>query len=414
MSDESGLEAGRRTAVALERSCLPIQGPPGTGKTYTGSHQIVDLTLAGKRVGVTAMSHAVITNLLDSVAAVASQRGVAVRIGQRASSDSQFLSYSARESERLYSSTDKMVKAFETGEVDVVGGTTWVWTSDRAGALVDVLVVDEAGQMSMADVLASSQAAENLILLGDPLQLAFPGQGSHPPTVPGSSLDHVLKGTATMPEELGLFLDQTRRMHPDITAFTSEVFYDGRLAGIGGLVNQRIIGSGRWAGSGVRILEVSHEGNSNASPEEAAEVARIAHELLGAEFYDVDNSIRFMEPSDVMVVTPFNAQIRQLHDAFDDARIFGVQVGTVDKFQGRQAPVVIYSMASSSADDAPRGLEFLFDRRRLNVATSRAKALAIVVASPSLFRVFGRTPRQMLLLNALCRFREHASTSSSS
>jgi uncharacterized protein len=211
-----------------------------------------------------------------------------------------------------------------------------------------------------------------------------------------------------MPETLGLFLDKTRRMHPDITAFTSEVFYDGRLGGIDGLANQRIIAGGRWAGSGVRVVEVFHEGNSNASPEEASEVARVVQELLRAEFCEVDNSVRAIEPSDVMVVTPFNAQIRQLHDAFDEAGISGVRVGTVDKFQGRQAPAVIYSMAASSAETAPRGLEFLFDPRRLNVATSRAKALAIVVASPNLFRVFGRTPRQMQLVNALCRLREMA------
>jgi uncharacterized protein len=403
---ETGLDAGRRTAMFLDRSCLPIQGPPGTGKTYTGAHQIVDLAIGGKRIGVTAMSHAVITNLLDSVAAVAADRGVAVRIGQRPGGDGQFVSDAALDSERLYGSTDKMVKAFEEGDVDVVGGTTWVWTSEKASEIVDVLVVDEAGQMSMADVLASSQASENLILLGDPLQLAFPGQGSHPPTVPGSSLEHVLHGAATMPESLGLFLDKTRRMHPDITAFTSEVFYDSRLSGMDGLENQVIEGDFPLAGSGVRIVEVPHEGNSNASPEEAAEVARITRGLLGTEFRDLDTKTRPMEPSDVMVVTPFNAQIRQLHDAFDEAGLADVRVGTVDKFQGRQAPAVIYSMSASSAETAPRGLEFLFDFRRLNVATSRARALAIVVASPSLFRVFGKTPRQMKLVNALCRLKE--------
>jgi uncharacterized protein len=211
-----------------------------------------------------------------------------------------------------------------------------------------------------------------------------------------------------MPETLGLFLDKTRRMHPDITDFTSEVFYDGRLSGIDGLENQLIRGDGPLVGAGVRIVEVLHEGNSNSSPEEAVEVARITSRLLGTEFCDEDLNTRAMEPSNVMVVTPFNAQIRQLHDAFDEAGIAGVRVGTVDKFQGRQAPAVIYSMAASSAETAPRGLEFLFDLRRLNVATSRAKALAIVVASPSLFRVFGKTPRQMQLMNALCRLKEMA------
>lgn len=409
--DETGLGAGRRTALLLDSSCLPIQGPPGTGKTYTGAHQIVDLALAGRRVGVTAMSHAVITNLLDGVAKVASERGVIVRIGQRPGGDGQFVSRAAADGDLLFRNTDQMVNAFEDDIVDVVGGTTWVWTNDKTNALLDVLVVDEAGQMSMADVLASSHAAKNLILLGDPLQLAFPGQGSHPPTVPGSALEHILGDAATMPSDLGLFLDRTRRMHPDITAFTSEIFYEGRLAGIDGLERQTLMSGGRLSGSGVRICEVHHEGNSNASPEEAIEVAGIIEEFLRARWRDADNVVHPMTADDIMVVTPFNAQIRELHDTFAGAGLAGVRVGTVDKFQGRQAPVVIYSMAASSADDAPRGLEFLFDLRRLNVATSRSKALAIVVASPSLFRVFGRTPRQMQLVNALCRLREFATES---
>jgi uncharacterized protein len=405
---ETGLDAGRRAALALDRSCLPIQGPPGTGKTFTGANQIVDLALAQKRVGITAMSHAVITNLMDEVAQVAAERGVTVRLGQRPGGDGQFVCQAAADADRLFKNTDEMATAFVDGEVDIVGGTTWVWTSERTASLLDVLVVDEAGQMSMPDVLASSHAARNLILLGDPLQLAFPGQGSHPPTVPGSSLEHILEDAATMPADRGLFLDETRRMHPSITVFTSEVFYDGRLSGIPGLERQSILGDGHLSGSGLRIVEVTHEGNSNASFEEALVVADIATTLLGVEWRDASDLVHPMTPEDIMVVTPFNAQIRQLYDVFREKGLTGIRVGTVDKFQGRQAPAVIYSMAASSAEDAPRGLEFLFDLRRLNVATSRAKALAIVVASPNLFRVFGKTPRQMQLVNALCRLREMA------
>jgi uncharacterized protein len=197
-------------------------------------------------------------------------------------------------------------------------------------------------------------------------------------------------------------------MHPSITVFTSGVFYDGRLSGIPGLERQSILGDGHLSGSGLRIVEVTHEGNSNASFEEALVVADIATTLLGVEWRDASDLVHPMTPEDIMVVTPFNAQIRQLYDVFREKGLTGIRVGTVDKFQGRQAPAVIYSMAASSAEDAPRGLEFLFDLRRLNVATSRAKALAIVVASPNLFRVFGKTPRQMQLVNALCRLREMA------
>ncbi len=405
---ETGLEAGRRTAVAMDRTYLPIQGPPGSGKTFTGSHQIVDLATSGKRVGVAAVSHSVISNLLDSAARVAAERGVTVRIGQRPGGDGLHVSDAATQSNRIYTKTEAIVTAFAKDEVDVVGGTTWVWTSERTRGLVDVLVIDEAGQLSMADVLASSQSAANLILVGDPLQLAFPGQGSHPPSVPGSSLEYVLDGAATMPGEYGLFLEKTRRMHPDITRFTSEVFYDGRLSGIEGLENQAIIGDHAYWGSGIRFVDVEHEGNTNSSPEEAGEVALIARTLMGAEYRSVDGSVRAMTQSDLMVVTPFNAHVREIREALDDAGLSGITAGTVDKFQGREAPVVIYSIAASSAELAPRGLEFVFDLRRLNVATSRAQALAVVIASPNLLRVFGNSPRQMQLVNALCRLAEMA------
>lgn len=405
---EPGLDAGRRLATSLSNSYLPIQGAPGTGKTYTGAHQIVDLVEAGKTVGVTAVSHAVVTNLLDAVADVAQGRGVHVRIGQRPDSDGRWVSREAADADLVFPDNQSAFAALASGTVDVVGGTTWVWTHPGAEGVLDVLAVDEAGQMSMADVLAASNSARSLIMLGDPLQLAHPGQGSHPPAVPGSALEYVLDGSATMPANLGLFLDETRRMHPQITAFTSEVFYDGRLSGIDELGRQRLIGDGRFAGSGLRLVEVAHEANSNASAEEAAEVAAIVRELLTYSWRDVNDEERLVTPLDILVVTPFNAQIRQIRQAFDAAGVSGVQVGTVDKFQGREAPVVVYSMAASSGDDAPRGLEFLFDTRRLNVATSRARAMAIVVGSPSLFRVFGRTPRQMQLVNALCRLRELA------
>jgi uncharacterized protein len=202
-----------------------------------------------------------------------------------------------------------------------------------------------------------------------------------------------------MPPDAGLLLDQTYRMHPDLCRFTSEAFYDGKLHGVDGLERQEILGFG----AGLRVVEVPHQGNTNVSPEEAREVARLTAELTGQIWRDKDGNERPLSPGDILIVTPYNAQIRAIQTALTDTGQTGFKVGTVDKFQGREAPAVIYSMATSSADEAPRGMEFLYDPHRLNVATSRARALAIIVASPDLIRVSCRTPHQMVLANALCR-----------
>jgi len=268
---------------------------------------------------------------------------------------------------------------------------------------VDTLFVDEAGQLSLANVLAVAGAAANLVLLGDPQQLAQPSQATHPPGAGASALGHILGDRATMPAGAGLLLDQTYRMHPDLCRYTSEVFYDGKLHGVDGLGRQEILGDGPFCGSGLRVVAVPHEGNTNASPEEAGEVARLAELLAGRSWRDRDGVVRPVGGDGILIVTPYNAQIRAIQEALAARGLTGFRVGTVDKFQGREAPAVIYSMATSSADEAPRGLEFLYDRHRLNVATSRARALAIIVASPDLVRVSCRTPYQMTLVNALCR-----------
>jgi superfamily I DNA and/or RNA helicase len=269
--------------------------------------------------------------------------------------------------------------------------------------------VDEAGQMPLANVLAVAGAARNLVLLGDPQQLAQPSHATHPPGAGASALGHILGERATMPEGAGLLLDLTYRMHPDLCRYTSEVFYDGKLHGVEGLGRQEILGdppfssSGLRSGSGLRFVEVPHQGNTNASPEEADEVARLAEMLAVCSWQDRDGAVRPVGCDGILIVTPYNAQIRAIQGALAFRGLTGFRVGTVDKFQGREAPVVIYSMATSSADDAPRGLDFLYDRHRLNVATSRARAMAVIVASPDLIRVSCQTPHQMTLANALCR-----------
>ena len=440
---EAATGAAVRLVLALRGSYLPIQGPPGTGKTFTAVLQILELIKAGRTVGITGPSHAVIHNLIGKVISRADDLGVIrPRIGQRAGHDQSYLHPDA-----IGLQPGALQDGLRDGDLDVAAGTVWVWAREEFQGLVDTLFVDEAGQMSLANILAVAGAARNLVLLGDPQQLAQPSQAAHPPGAGASALEHILGDHATVAPDAGLLLDQTWRMHPRLCRYTSETFYDGKLTWADGLERQEILaeralreagpggpgrrgagfagpglrgaglrGSAPWGaalgGSGLRVVEVTHEGNTNASPEEAAEVARLVCGLVGREWQDKDGVRRVIGPDGVLVVTPYNAHIRAIEDALAQAGgPAGVRVGTVDKFQGREAPVAIYSMATSSADDAPRGLEFLYDPHRLNVATSRARAMAIVVASSDLIRVACQTPRQMYLANALCRAWEIASVS---
>jgi uncharacterized protein len=270
---------------------------------------------------------------------------------------------------------------------------------------LDVLFVDEAGQMSLANVLAVAQAAKSVVLLGDPQQLDQPLRGSHPEGADVSALEHLLAGAKTIPPEKGLFLEKTWRLHPTICEFTSEVFYEGRLASREGLDRQRIEGH-PWLGeAGLWFIGVNHDGNQNASPEEVERVVGIVEGLIQSEVNWVDDKggRRPLRLDDVLIVAPYNAQVSDLSE-----RLKGARVGTVDKFQGQEAPVVIYSLTTSSPEDAPRGMEFLYSLNRLNVATSRARAIVIVVGSPRLLEPECRSPRQMQLANALCRFVELA------
>jgi predicted RecB family nuclease len=398
---ETPLQAAIRVAPGLDAGCLAVQGPPGSGKTYLGAEVVVELVRRGMRVGVTANSHRVIGHLLDSAEARAVEHGVTVRIGQKTDRSGDCTSDAAEP----FADYARLLAALKDGGVDVVGGTSWLWSRPDFAGAVDVLVVDEAGQLSLANAVAVSPAARSMVLLGDPQQLDQPLQGTHPPGAEASALGHVLAGESTMPPDRGLFLARTRRLHPDLCRFTSEAFYEGRLASEEWLARQELAGSGVLTGTGVRFVPVVHAGNSNESAEEAAAVAALVSQLVegGGTWTDSGGAVHCMGWDEVLIVAPYNAQVAEIARILPRAR-----VGTVDKFQGQEAPVSIYSMATSTPEDAPRGMEFLYSLNRLNVATSRARCLAALVASPDLVRVRARTPRQMHLANALCRFLELA------
>src|SRR6185437_11993423 len=234
------------------------------------------------------------------------------------------------------------------------------------------LIVDEAGQMALANVLAVAQSAKSVVLLGDPQQLEQPLRGSHPDGAELSALEHFLNGAKTIPPERGLFLERTWRLHPELCRFTSEVFYENRLASREGLQLQKIEGHPWLSNSHLWWVPVQHSGNQSAAEEEVEAVASLVKSLLGAgvTWTDDEGARRPLELTDILIVAPYNAQVFDLRES-----IPGGAIGTVDKFQGQQAPVVIYSLATSSPEDAPRGMEFLYSLNRLNVATSRAQTM---------------------------------------
>lgn len=390
-----------RLGRELDHGVLPIQGPPGTGKTYTGSHMIVDLVRAGKKVGVTAVSHEVIRNLLGGCIEVARKQGLdefkCLHKGKAKESSPDGLD--------AFGEYKRIQALFGNGEYRVLGGTAWLWARPDFARSVDVLFIDEAGQMSLADVLAVAGGARSLVLLGDPQQLEQPQQASHPPGTGASALEHILGSRKTIPADAGLFLHQTRRLHPTICAFTAEVFYEDRLSAFPGLEQQAVLDAPPFPDAGLAYVPVEHEGRQARAEEEVDAIRRIVAGLTAGatRWREPDGTERPLTPEDLMIVAPYNAQVTAL-----SAALPGIRVGTVDKFQGQQAPVVIVSLTTSSPDEAPRGMSFLYSANRLNVATSRAKGLCILVGNPKLFEPDCRTPEQMRLANAFCRYLEMA------
>ena len=395
--NETTLEAATRIARNLEPGILAIQGPPGAGKTFTAARMICALVQAGKTVGITANCHKVIRNLLNAVAEAADESGVDLTCLQKPADSEEDVHRIrfAKKNEQVYAAIGRACH--------VAAGTPWLWAPKDAFEIVDALFVDEAGQMSLANALAISQACKTLVLLGDPQQLEQPTQGSHPDGTGVSALEHLLAGHATIAPDKGLFLEETWRLHPDICALTSELFYEGRLNPHAGLERQMVNSSSRITGTGLRFVPVRHHGNQNSSEEEAELIRLLVNEILESRttWVNQKGEEKLIGFDDILIVAPYNAQVFELQQRLPTARI-----GTVDKFQGQEAPIVFYSMTTSSHADAPRGMEFLYSLNRLNVATSRARCICVLVGSPLLFEPECRTPRQMTMANAFCRFQE--------
>lgn len=390
------IDAIVRGVLDLDRSYLAVQGPPGTGKTYTGSQVIARLVKEhGFRIGVVAQSHAIIENLLERVVA----DGVpASQVGKAPKDPSVEPGYTVIPKNGMASF---LAEHAEHGAV--VGGTAWDFSNtarvERGG--LDLLVVDEAGQFSLASTIAVAAGAKNLLLLGDPQQLPQVSQGAHPEPVDTSALGWVMGGDAVIKPDHGYFLARSWRMHPLVAAPVSRLAYAGQLASAPGTERRSIDG----VDAGLHVVPLRHRGNATESPEEAAEVVALVRGLVGRTFTDNDaeSTARPLAQNDIIVVAPYNAQRQTVHDALAAAGFHDVPVGTVDNFQGKEAVVSITSLAASSGRDAPRGPEFLLLQNRLNVAISRAQVAAYLIHSPALLDDLPRTPEGVARMSAFAR-----------
>ena len=399
--DESNVEATIRITRELNTGVLAIQGPPGSGKTYLASQVIASLVKQGKKVGVTALSHKVILNLLQKTIAVCDEKGLEIHCIHRVSGKPLKNDSKVQMTNKKY---DHIVEEMEAGEINVIGGTSWMWSKEIFFESVDYLFIEEAGQFSLADALAVAQAGKNLILLGDHQQLERPIRGVHPEDTDTSALQHFMgKNAVTISEEKGIFLQETWRMHPDICCFISEQFYNGKLKSREECSKQTLVGSA-YAGTGLHYIPVKHQGRQSYSPEEVEVVSEVYQGiLLHASWIDRNQKKSKITPDDLLIITPYNAQVRRLQEVLPQARI-----GTVDKFQGQEATVVIYSLTSSDVEEVPHGMIFLYSQNRLNVAISRAKCISIIIGNPQLFHPSCRDPFQMKLANSFCRYKEKA------
>lgn len=391
--------------AAMDGTVLPIQGPPGTGKTYVTINAILSLVRAGHRVGVASNSHEAIRNVLMGCLSAMND------MAPNAVLDNAVVAHKVSSGEDGYPDDFTGIARATSNDdpalsnAHVVGGTAWFFSRDENVQAFDWLFVDEAGQVGLANIVAMGRAARNIVLVGDPRQLPQVIQGAHPHPANLSCLDWMLGDHATVPPDRGIFLPVSRRMHPSVCRFISGQIYEGRLASHPDTARQCVSGTS-FPEAGAFWVPVPHDGNAQIAAEEVAAIRDSIRELLKGTWTGKDGASRQMRDADIIVVAPYNAQVNALRDALPN----GIRVGTVDKFQGQEAPVCLVSMTASSAEETSRGMEFLFSLNRINVAVSRAKCLALVFGAPRLREAKCETVEQMRLVNTLCALNKPCSS----
>ena len=379
---------------ALDHSYLFIQGPPGTGKTQISAETIVALLQKNKKIGISANSHKVIHNLLARIENLAVQRGVSfygVKKTSKNNPESRFKGKFIENIERTESISP---------DFDLFAGTAWLFTDEQFRAELDYLFIDEASQISLANVIAMASCAQSIILIGDQMQLGQPVQGVHPGDAGLSILEFLQGKSATIAATHGIFLDKTYRLKPSICKFISDVFYDNRLQADANTSTRHLDLQGveDLPDEGIAVIPTHHDGCSQKSEVEGDIIKNIFQQLLSKTCV-TDSKKRKIVTDDVLVIAPYNAQVNYLRSLLPQE----ARVGTIDKFQGQEALIVLISMTTSSEEYLPRNIEFLFSRNRLNVALSRAQCLAVVVTNHQLLSISCRTVEQVQLVNNFCR-----------
>lgn len=392
-----------KTVLNLENSVLFIQGPPGAGKTYIASRLITNLLQRGARIAISSNSHKAIHNLLAAIEKRAHELNFffsGVKKSTEKDLDSQYKPTSLYMTESFHNA--EVFEGFENGRFQLVAGTAWLFAQPRFDQKFDYLFVDEAGQVSLANLVAIGLSAKRIILLGDQMQLGQPVQGEHPHESGLSVLDYFLQGKATVPPDRGFFLGETWRMHPEICAFLSTALYDQRLAARAHTQTQSLVLETDTAHfalrqTGLHFVPILHKNCTDSSEEEAQLVTEIYNSLL-KQSYTKEGQILPIQDENILIVTPYNLQVQLLKNRLPEK----ARVGTIDKFQGQEAEVVIISMVTSDGESATHQMEFLYSKNRLNVAISRAKTLALLIANPALMSVVCETPDQISLVNTFC------------
>ena len=408
---ESSTDAAIRVTRMMLGGCLVVQGPQGTGKTYTASRVIAFLLATGKQIGVASNSHKAVVNLLNACGEAAKHSGRNLQ-GIKVGGGAEGPLFSSNPGLQHVEKTTDALGAYRGG---VVGGTAWLFSRPEWEGVLDFLFIDEAGQVSLANTVAMARCAKNLVLLGDQMQLEQPIQGSHPGDAGLSALQYALKDTAAskpdapvfhavVSPDYGLFLGESRRMHPSVCRFISESMYEGRLGSHPDCARQRIVVPPGINGlitkeTGIVFSGVEHDGNIQQSDEEVERVKAVYDELRGRLYIAKDGSAKSLAEEDFLFIAPYNAQVRALQAALPAA----ARIGSVDKFQGQEAPVCILSLCSSYGECGSPGLAFILDRNRINVAVSRAQCLAVVVADQRISGAVAGSLDEMKLINLFCK-----------
>ena len=379
----------------LDNSYIYLQGPPGTGKTTQAANAIVELIKKGKKIAITANSHKVIHNLIEKVENTAEKKKVkfkGLKAGRANDLDTvyngKFVTTSSRDTDFIFGVKDKTTSLF--------AGTKYHLSNGYYDSKLDYLFIDEAGQVSVADLIVLGQIAKNIVLIGDQLQLGQPTRGAHPGLSGKSILEFLLEDLDTIPEDKGIFLNRTYRLHSKINELISESFYEGRLIADEQTESRKILSNNmNFRNNGIYYLDISHEENTQTSEEECKEIKKIVNSLIGQDYYD-GKQTRKLTIEDILIISPYNAQVNAISFTLKNKK---ARIGTIDKFQGQEAPVTLISMASSDPESLPRNKEFFFSRNRLNVAISRAQCISIILFNSNLLKFMPTSVEQVKLIN---------------